>query len=302
MIPTSVVTVNWFENRKGIALGVTLGGMSIGIALAPSLVGRLLVHHNWRQIMLWIAIPMLFLVIPVVLAWVRMPERHTSEQRPAEPLPGLELGPALAAPSFWLILLLHLCFALAWGLTFYHVVPILVGAGFSEATAATIFGLQALFALTGFIGNGLVADRFGARAAMVLAFVSYGASLVCLSHASPAHLAWVGAYMVLFSFAGCAPNTISPLIVVDALGMRSFGALIGVLHLMAAVARSAGPVIAGHFYDVSSNYSRAFYLAFTLILTGIFATWLVYPAQGHDQVSEAAVEAPMALRGPSAGS
>lgn len=289
LIPTTVVAANWFAQSRGLALGATMGGMSVGLFFAPIIIGHLLLHHNWRLAMTAMAMPMLVVVVPAVILWIRsFPPDAARPVRVGATEPGVKLAAAIRTRSFWLILVLHSCFSLAWYLMFVHAVPILVGNGFSESTAATLFGIQALFSLIGFIGNGLLADRIGARATMMLALGIWCLALIALHHANPhgSGMLWAGAYLLLFPFAGPIGNTITPLIAADALGMRSFGSLVGVLHLLASVAGALGPVIAGHIFDVNGNYLRALYLSATLAVLGILATWRVTPVPGRDLVWE----------------
>lgn len=292
LIPTTVVAANWFAQSRGLALGATMGGMSVGLFFAPIIIGHLLLHYDWRLAMAAMALPMVLVVVPAVLVWIRSFPEGNRNRRVAEAEPGLTLKAAMRTRALWLILLLHCCFSLAWYLMFVHAVPILVSNGFSESSAATLFGIQALFSLIGFVGNGLLADRIGARATMMLALGIWCLALIALHHANPhgPGMLWAGVYLLLFPFAGPIGNTITPLIAADALGMRSFGTLVGLLHLLASVAGALGPVIAGRIFDIKGNYLPALYLSAGLAVLGILATWMVAPVPGRDLVQTNSAE------------
>ena len=52
---------SWFDKRRGLAIGLVLGGSSIGNALFPKLNTWLMTMADWRQVFEWIAL------IPLVL-------------------------------------------------------------------------------------------------------------------------------------------------------------------------------------------------------------------------------------------
>ena len=56
------------------------------------------------------------------------------------------------------------------------------------------------------------------------------------------------------------------LIVIDAFGVRHFGAIMGVIAISNAVPSFVGPIIAGISFDTTGSYASAFF-----ITAGIFA-------------------------------
>jgi MFS family permease len=292
LIPIWVLTLSWFKERRGLAIGLAVGGISIGFTLFPLLASRLLVRYGWRAIMRWTVVPTLVVALPMVLAWVRSrPEGEGAED--ATTVTGVDFGAALGSLAFVWIAVMHISIVLGWNLFYVHLVPYLVGVGFTERTADSLLGFQAAFAIIGFLGNGWLADRLGPRGMMVIGFCIFGLSVISLRLTSPTTTGWVlmPVFMVGYSIAGGLGNFTS-LIVVNAMGRRALGSILGVLNFLAfTLCQSSGPIIAGKIYDATGSYKLVFDLAGLLIVTGILATWAVYPLKGRDEVRAPASQA-----------
>src|SRR5207245_817082 len=106
-------------------------------------------------------------VVPMVRAYA--PVRPGL--RAATLLPALPVDAALRGRSFWLIGLAQFCFAFAASGTNLHAIPYFIGIGYGAARAALFMSLVLGIAGAGKLGMGLLADRIGARRALVLNFL-----------------------------------------------------------------------------------------------------------------------------------
>src|SRR5204863_138451 len=104
----------------------------------------------------------------------------------ASALPGLEVSAALRVRSFWLIGLAQFSFAFAASGTNLHAIPYFMGIGYGAARAALLMSLVLGMAGAGKLGMGLLADRIGARRALVLNFVLCTGGMVSLLFAANA--------------------------------------------------------------------------------------------------------------------
>src|SRR5207247_11037822 len=133
-----------------------------------------------------VALPMLVSVVPLVVATVGTPARQAGAGRVAEPatlLPGPDVGAALRGRSFWFIALGQFCHAFATTGTNLHGIAHLIGIGYTTARAAQMFSLVFGLAAAGKLAMGLVADRLGARRALVVSLLLTAGGLVCLGSA-----------------------------------------------------------------------------------------------------------------------
>src|ERR1700674_3571609 len=71
ILPASMVISNWFGERRGTALGITMAGMELGGMVITMLAGYLVVAYGWRFAYAVLAIPLVVIVAPLYLIFVR---------------------------------------------------------------------------------------------------------------------------------------------------------------------------------------------------------------------------------------
>ncbi|MFZ0657910.1 MAG: MFS transporter [Candidatus Binataceae bacterium] len=274
LLPAALVIANWFGARRGIAMGVTFAGTSLGGA-AMIEIGNLAILHfgGWRAGYLVLALPMFVVVIPLVLIMIRTrpPEtRELSVQASADALPGLELSEALGTRSFWMIAFgqfLYACVAAASGL---HLVSYLLGLGYSESFGAMIASLALALAAAGKLLMGTVSDRVSPRFALAANFIVQGiAMLLALSIGKSA---MVPVFVLLYGLTLGAPLVLIPLLTADSLGLKRFGTIGGVAGVFNTIGAAVGPVAAGRIFDITGSYALAFEIFAVLCVVGAAVT------------------------------
>ena len=266
LLPVSLVVANWFGARRGLALGLAMGGTSAGGMVMTLVASRAIEQGGWREGYLALALPIVAIVIPLVAITVRTrPASGTGATvaEAASALPGLEVDAALRVRSFWLVGLAQFCFAFAASGTNLHAIAYFIGIGYGAARAALIMSLVLGIAGAGKLVMGLLADRIGARRALAANFVLCAGGMVSLLFAGDAAAA--AAFILVYGFTVGAPLTLVPLVMADSLGLRRFGSLSGLLGLFNVLGASAGPVVAGRVFDLTHSYAPAFE-AFALAL------------------------------------
>jgi MFS family permease len=293
LVPGTIVAANWFKERRGLAIGITVSGSAVGATLMPPAAAHVMVLHTWRLAMLFVGIPSIVIGLPAILVLVRTrppgaaAPSHRTEGTAS--IPGLELGAALASVPFWMLLGVQVFFTVAYQGIYYHIVPYLIGAGYSPQHAALIFGAKSAFVTVGTIVLGATADRIGARKVLVFGMVLLGLSLIDLSFAGNPTFGLIAALLFIVGYGsptGTTSTTI-PMLLGECLGMRRFGTLMGIMGAMATLASAIGPLATGLIFDMTGSYSLAFALGAALFAAAALTATLIYPAPGHDQVPSA---------------
>ncbi len=261
VIPCSLIVSNWFGERRGLAMGVTFAGTSIGGMVMTMVSNYAIRAGGWRTGYVTLALPMI-IVIPLVLLTVRSrPARQISAALPtgAHPqpmLPGLELAEAMRTRSFWLISAAQFLFACAISGAGLHLVAYLIGIGYTATFAAGV--LSAIFLLTslGKLAMGLFADRVSARIALTVNFAISMLGMMMLLNAS--RTTPLLGFIVFYGLTVGAPLVLMPMVMADSLGIRRLGSVMGITGMFATAGGAIGPVLAGRIFDVSGSYSAAF--------------------------------------------
>jgi MFS family permease len=284
-IPVSLVIANWFERRRGMAMGLAFTGTSVG-GMVMNPVNTLLVQaFGWRSTYVILGVAMLLVTVPLALFIVKtrpsdvglQPDGTDIAEEEFKKLTGHTLGQAVHTWSFWFIamnMVLTNFMANAIGV---HCYPYLTDIGHSEMMAGVAVGLSMGFMTLGKVGLGTWADRWGARRTFVLSAVMTAMGVWILMMATPFWVVMV--FVFVYGFPQGGPLTLTPLVIADCHGLKNFGAIIGVLTLMSITGAAVGPVVVGKMYDVSGSYRGAFILLVIVTLLSAFCIHLARPSR-----------------------
>jgi MFS family permease len=277
----------WFDDRRGLALGITMSGIGLGAALVPQYTQFLIGNFGWRVAYLGLGLLTLIVAFPAVFLFIREPTRATiaaavREQSPVSRhwLPDLEVREALGGYRFWLIAcVLLLVSTVTQGLV-VHTVPLLTDKGYSPETAASLMIAVGLSTMAGRLISGYLVDRIFAPFVAAFFFL-----LPCL-----------GIYLL--------GSTISPVLGIISLGLASgteidmigfltsryfglkrFGQLYGYLFASFVVGSAIGPYMMGLAFERLHSYEPALWTfgAFMLLATAAILSLgpYRYPAEQH---------------------
>jgi len=292
LLPCSMVIANWFGARRGIAMGLTMAGTSIGGMVMTLISDRVIRLMGWRLGYLILAAPVFVVVVPIVLILVRTrppDQKHSGVADAAARLPGMETGAALASRSFWMLSIATLCFAVAVSGTNLHCVPYLIGIGYAPGRAA--FALSVMLALGGLgkLVMGWTADRAGPRAALSAALLGMAAGILFLIGARR-ELPLIG-FVAVYGLTFGAPLAVLPLVMAESMGLRRFGSLYGLIGFFHTAGAALGPLIAGRIFDLRGSYLYAFETFVALLAAGSIATIACTPLRVQQSVQPAAAQA-----------
>ena len=283
-IPTSAVVSNWFERRRGTAVGFMASGIGVGgIALAPFVGTWLLPRIGWGHSYLvlgalcWLVIvPLAILVIRTrpsekgVVAFgaedVTAASGHTSEQQ----VSGVSLKVAMGTVAFWLIVATYFLSHFAQVGAVQNQVPFLQDAGFPMAVSAGALGAVGLSSAFGKFGFGWLCDRMQARYVLAIGLSLQLGSIVVLmgiSPDSPAAVAWLYAVMMGLGLGSWLPTM--SMLTSGYFGLANYGAIFGAITIPYAVGSAVGPLVAGRLYDSSGSYTGVFVVFLVLFAVAI---------------------------------
>lgn len=271
-IPIQTLIANWFEQQRGLAMGIALTGIGFGGLVMAPLAGALITRLGWR--LAFAALGVLILSsAAVVLAIVRsrptdmglLPDGAAvaapgtpGVHEASGPGAGIDLGQAVRSAAFWILAATHLLWTFASFSVLGHLVAYLRDAGFDGGIAAGALGLTVGASVAGRVAIGYWADSANKRAVMGAALVFSGLSTgLLLSIRLPGALPlFVLAYGI--GLGGIA--VLFPLLVGECFGLLAFGKILGLIMIAATMGGAAGPVLTGLIYDVTGSYRGAFAL------------------------------------------
>ncbi len=284
----SRVIINWFNRRRGLALGIALSGFGVGATLVPAFAQFMIEHYGWRSAYVGFALTVLCVSLPMTLFLFRERPRDMGlqadglEDMPANiasPAPssasGLLAREALRTKSFWLIFTSFLLVGIAITSILAHLVPMLTDRGISPDKAALCMSLLGVGLVTGRILGGLLMDHFFAPyvTAFFLLFLITG--IVILALGTSGKLVVVAAI-----FVGLATGSeISEIAYLCSryFGLRSFCQIYGTMFAAFQIGSAFGPPILGIYYDHMGNYIGALWILTAIAVIGTMLITLLGP-------------------------
>src|SRR5262249_53778902 len=142
---------------------------------------------------------------------------------------------------------------------FVHIVPFARDLGIAQSTAVLLASLIGVGSIAGRFGLGSLADRFGRRATLAAMFL--GLTLM-LALWLVARARWrLAVFAVVYGACYGGFVALVPAVIIDYLGARNAGAIIGALYTAVAPGTLVGPPLAGYAYDLWGSYAVPLVLA-----------------------------------------
>jgi MFS family permease len=263
-LATAKLVANWFDRRRGTALGIAATGISLSGVVMPAITATIIESAGWRSAFLLYAGFTALVVLPVVLRLV--------VSRPADlglapdgALASRAMQPAAARPratrmwrerDFWMIVgtlgLLMCC----QGATLTHLVPRVTDMGYSLLEASAVMSACAGAGVVGKMTFGWLIDRVAPRAAVLLAIGSQVLGQVVML-VWPSYAAFtLGAAAFGFGMGGVVP--LQGALVARRFGVEAFGRALGLMRPAMLPLQVLGVPFAGWVFDVTGGYDPAF--------------------------------------------
>ena len=246
----------WYVQRRGLFLGVAAGiGNGVGSTVMPALAGAVIVSQGWRSAYQVLGLTVLIVGLPSVVLLMRAPPvRRDGPMLPAV-ASGETLGGAMRTRRFWILLAMMGLGAGSLTALFAHVVPMLTDRGISPSRA--ILTLSA-FALTGSgwqLVLGHLLDRTAAPRVIAPLFVVAVAGLALLGTASATP--WLVGGALLTGLGLGTEYGAMPYLVGRYFGLRSFGAICGLIYGVNVIVLGTAPFLMDLVYDRTGSYRLA---------------------------------------------
>lgn len=253
-----------FDKGKGLALGLTLAGTAVAQLGVPNIAQFIITNASWRAAYVWLALgwglPTLAICLLLFFdhhSVANRGQRETAEEKAARlaALPGLSIPQAWRDWALWRVAISNfVVMVLTMGLGF-HMVPILIEAGYSPKAAAFYSSLGGLAGIVGKLITGQLLDRYRPNwiGGVTLGVASLSFLFLMQGLRSP-----VAIFIALLvnGYAAGTKTQITAYLTSAYGGMKNFGAIYGVMAGLMAAASGLGPMVAGYIADQTGSYMQ----------------------------------------------
>jgi MFS family permease len=289
IIPLSTAISKWFQKKRGIAMGITLVGGGFGAAALPPIANYLIESTGWRNTYIVLAAILWIGIIPAAGLILRrrpedlglLPDGDTPQPDP-EPAPaengepliaesathdrgeGFTPKQALRTSAFWLIAIAFLL-PMATGVGLItHLIAIFENLGEGTGIASFCLGLIGGLSIVGRLTFGFAADRFSVRKVFTACYIMETIAVSTLLATAVIGAKALFAFVLIYGLTGGGGLVLAPLIIGDCFGLKSLGAIFGLLAIAAVIGGAIGSYLVGLIVDIRGSY----YLAFIIFSVG----------------------------------
>ncbi len=285
LAPAAFVIANWFQARRGLAMGMVMSGTTAGGMVMTLVVNYVIQGSGWRAAYLVLGVPMVVVVVPLTVLIVRSRPPGTVKMTVAQGaslLEGFEAVEALHTRSFWMLLTANFCFGFVAVGTVVHLIAYLEGLGYKAGSAA--LSMSVLFGMGGLgkVAIGHAADRISARLALALDFAANALAFLMVFGA--AHVFVLVLFIFVAGAGAAAPVALLPMLLAESLGLRRYGILGALAGLAGTFGATVGPLVAGRIFDLTGSYINTFELFVLLNAIGAAAALACQPYATRAQI------------------
>jgi MFS family permease len=274
IIWTRVVN-SWFDDYRGIALGITLAGTGIAATLAPSYVVWLISQIGWRNAYVALAVTITLISLPGVYWLFKEPLQSISDRRqydavidtPVVHATGMTLAQALSGYRFWAMGVGLLLVAAGISGLITNLVPLLIDKGMTPAVAGRYAGLIGVSVISGRLLAGFLVDHIWAPlvAAIFLSAPCIAALVLSADVIAPGFIA-ISA--IVIGLAAGAELDLLAFLASRYFGLLHYGAVYGTLYVFFSIGAGLAPVGFGQVYDIFGNYVPVLNVVAAMSVTG----------------------------------
>ena len=293
----SLFLPNWFNRRRGLAIGLAFAGVGIGSMTLLPWVQHMIEQTGWRTACTAMGVVVLVVLAPINLLLRKRPEdmglRPDGDAAPSAASKGVSyvvdadwagidwtLGRAIRTARFWWISLGYFGGLYIWYAVQVHQTKYLLDIGFSSGVAVWALGAVSLLGIPGQIALGHISDRIGREWIWTVSCLGFGicfAALIGLGYFPSLLLVYL---MVLAQGAlGYGLTSIMGAVVLEIFQGKHFGSIFGTVMLAALAGGAAGPFVTGYLHDLWGNYTLAFAIGIGVSAISAIAIWMASPGK-----------------------
>jgi MFS family permease len=305
--------VNWFNRRRGFALGVAIMGYSAAGAVMAPIALYLLNNIGWRGAYVLFAGICLFVVLPAVFLLVKQRPQDLGLGPDGDPLDSST--PAASAPEQrtsrtvaqrWLAfraqLDVYASFTRSvpfWGVVFtfglmagtfggfnVHLFLYYTELGIDDYRAALILSFTSGLAIVSKPLFGWLIDRVSARAATLISCTCYTVAMVCFAVFSEFALLFLAGALFGLGFGGMVP--VRAAILSRLFSIEEYARAYGTLRLCMFPLTITWTPLIGWIYDTTSSYVPAFRLFAVLFSAAAVIAFFLIPTRFDNPAAPAA--------------
>jgi MFS family permease len=280
VLPTSILINTWFEEKRGMAMGIAMAFSGVGGAIFSPIISNIIETYGWQTGYMFNGALIFLFTVPIGLFLLKgnpaevglkpygAQETPASEEekKGAEDIPGVPASIATKSSSL-IALAVAVVILNMIASSLQHLPGHLLNTGIEAQSASFIVSLVMIIVIVSKILLGILNDRFGPIISTAGALTLMGISFLLFATISDYKLALFAA--VIYGVGLAAVTVIPPLITGQMYGQKDYSAIYAIIGAMGSLGLALGTPAIGFVFDKTGSYDLAFYgciVAIVLVL------------------------------------
>jgi MFS family permease len=270
---------HWFDRRRGIAVAIASCGNYLSGAIWPPIIQYFISSSGWRPTQIGIGVLCLVTMLPLALALRRPPPSQHSAASAAAAAGGRAALGISSNALMALLFIAGIACCVAMSMPQVHIVAYCGDLGYGPARGAEMLSAMLGFGLISRVAGGLIADRIGGVATLLISSVLQGVALLLYMLFD----SLVSLYVISALF-GLFQGSIVPMyaiIVREYFAPREAGTRLGFVLMATLAGMALGGWMSGLIFDLTGSYQAAFFngLIWNLVNVSIVLWLLMRPGR-----------------------
>jgi MFS family permease len=273
---------SWFDEHRGMALGLMSSGISISVLIVNTPIAWLIEAHGFRSAYLALAAMALVIGLPVVWRGLRLNPNEArtdqSEDVATTPMvsPTVPLASILVMPRFWLLAFTMLLFNAPAAGILTQLAPLLQGRGLTLAEGGLLFSLFSVSVLAGRLLVGWAFDRYSPP--HIAAMVTFAAAFGVLAFLDTAPIVTIIPGIIAVGLVQGSESDVVAYFIGRIFPPAAFSTVYGLTMTGTMTGTAIGVIAFGALYDHYGDYDVPLMIGAVMLLmvAGLYLSMLRY--------------------------
>lgn len=263
IIPMSLLITNWFNEKKGLAMGIATAGSGLSTVIFPPIVTKLILAFGLKTAFLFQVCCMLFCGLLIFLIARDHPEdigmtAYGDPDAQVKKVPDIEDGFVIPRYVYVHLGIMTLLFGGA-AFTFTGHLSILTRtSGYSAEMAATVVSIFGFMIMVGKLAFGTISDKLGARKASIIFILCFTSGCLCSLLLNGTVKLWCIVLALLIGFGASVFNMGPPLWAGTFASRSGYGKMLRWLQIFYNLGGITFTMIPGIIADHTGEYKSSF--------------------------------------------
>lgn len=273
IIPCQTAVAGWFEEKRGLAMGIIMAGVGSGGMVMIFIASQAVNAFGWRWTYRLLAGIVLFIVIPVIIFFMKEKnEAGPSASGDPSVKNRTSISGAFGSIIFWELGILMLLFGMIIGAMTQHAIALLNS--LDAGNPALIWSLALGVSVAGRLLFGRLADRFSKKYLVIICWVLAFISIRLVAGSGGNLVSEIG-FSISYGLALGAFITLMPLALGEYFGLEHFSRLLGFVQLFLVIGLAFGTVVMGKTFDMTGSYHTGLRVLSGITLAGLMVSLIM---------------------------